>query len=110
MPLQVEIRINGNMLKTLHIGRMEGTTDHDSVNTYAATLRLPGGQPDWYNPDASTFYHRYGDGLEVCVSKALDSILGKKDPLELIEAEEERSGLGFIQYSKLKEILEDGGM
>ena len=74
MTVQVEMRVNGYIIKTLHIGRIQGTEDKESVNTYIAGIRLPGEQPDWYASDVVEFQHRYGDGIEELVRKALNTI------------------------------------
>ena len=74
MAVQVEMRVNGSIIKVLHIGRIEGTEDKHSVNTYLAGFRRPGEQEDWYADDMTEFTHRYGDGIEELVRKALNSI------------------------------------
>jgi hypothetical protein len=74
MATQVEMRVNGSIIQTLHIGRIEGTEDKHSLNTYIAVVRRPGEQPDWYADDATEFQHRYGDGIEELVRKALNAI------------------------------------
>jgi len=79
MAVQVEMRVNGYIIKTLHIGRVEGTEDKDSVNHYLAAIRLPGEQPDWYASDMVELDHRYGDGIEELVRKALNTIKDEQD-------------------------------
>ena len=74
MAVQVEMRVNGNIINVLHIGRIEGTEDKHSVNTYLAGFRRAGEQPDWYAPDFVEMTHRYGDGIEELVRKALNAI------------------------------------
>lgn len=74
MPVQVEMRVNGYIINVLHIGRIEGTEDKSSVNRYLAAFRKPGEQPDWYSPDMVELEHRYGDGIEELVRKALNTI------------------------------------
>lgn len=74
MAVQVEMRVNGNIIKVLHIGRTEGTEDKYSVNTYLAGFRRAGEQPDWYSPDMVELNHTYGDGIEELVRKALNAI------------------------------------
>lgn len=77
MPLHVEIRVNSNLISKVHIGRLEGSTDPDSVNTYVAVM---GNEPlrmdDWLDRGVQ-FTHRYGDGAEVCVQKALAALNNK---------------------------------
>lgn len=80
MAVQVEMRVNGNIINVLHIGRIEGTEDRHSINRYLAGFRRPGEQPDWYSPDMIEVEHRYGDGIEELVRKTLNEI---KDNEEL---------------------------
>jgi hypothetical protein len=74
MPLHVTIDINSSFLSAVHIGRVKGGTDSDSVNEY---LAVRGEQPqtaeDWLTQGV-LFTHRYGDGAEVCVMKALQAL------------------------------------
>lgn len=73
MPLHVDIRVNEHLLNTIHIGRMSGGTRPDDINTY---LVVEGDRPtdasDWFEGEEYT--HRYGDGAEVCVIKALSAL------------------------------------
>lgn len=76
MPLHVTIKINDRTINTVHIGRMKGGTGPDDINTY---LAVSGEQPmftdDWYE-NGTEFTHRYGDGAEICVKKALEVLYG----------------------------------
>jgi hypothetical protein len=78
MPLHVDIRINNRLINTLHIGRVSGTTDPDSINEYVI---VDGEKPEtvsqWY--EGTDFTHRYGDGAEICVAKGLEALYGKQD-------------------------------
>jgi hypothetical protein len=76
MAVQVEMRINGELIQTLHIGRIPGGAGVPGVvNEYAAVLRGGDEQPDWYAPDVvSGILHNYSDPLEVLVRRALDGI------------------------------------
>lgn len=70
MPLHVDIRINDRLLTQIHIGRLAGGSEPDSINTYAAVEgEEPKSNEEWLA--AVRFEHRYGDGAEVCVRKAL---------------------------------------
>ncbi len=70
MPLHVDIKINDRLLSQIHIGRIQGGTDPDSVNTYVAHEgEEPKTREEWLQ--GVRFEHRYGDGAEVCVRKAL---------------------------------------
>jgi hypothetical protein len=74
VPIHVDIKINDTLINTLHIGRFSGEgTSPESINTY---LVVEGDRPehieDW---DKGVGYeHRYGDGAEVCVVKALKAL------------------------------------
>lgn len=78
MPIHVDIRINRELINTLHIGRIKGGTDADDINDY---LILEGEYPlkyeDWLI-DGIPFTHRYGDGAEVCVMKGIQAIKGEQ--------------------------------
>lgn len=77
MPLHVDIRVNANLISRIHIGRIEGGINPDDINTYRAVL---GEQPlrydDWFESGVE-FTHRYGDGAEVCVQKAIEALFKK---------------------------------
>ncbi|MEC8569038.1 MAG: hypothetical protein VXY56_12290, partial [Pseudomonadota bacterium] len=85
----VYIEVNGEPVRTVHIARVEGRTkDLDAVNVYEATVtdgevrRYRDGRR--YTPaptvkewDAGVrFQHRYGDGVGICVAKALEALEG----------------------------------
>jgi hypothetical protein len=74
MPIHVDIKINDTLINTLHIGRFSGEgTKPDDVNLYLAVEgKKPQGLDDWIK--GSEFRHRYGDGAEVCVIKALRAL------------------------------------
>lgn len=75
MPLYADIRINEHLIKTINIGRVKGGTRPDDINTYIAIETEHGTTPDWWEDDDSvTYEHRYGDGAEVCVLKALKAL------------------------------------
>jgi hypothetical protein len=79
MPIHVYININKDLINQLHIGRIKGGTDPDDINTY---LVVDGEYPtrleDWHI-DGIPFEHRYGDGAEICVMKAMRALYGKID-------------------------------
>jgi hypothetical protein len=88
MPIQVHIEINGNPIETIHIGRDSGLPVADSLNTYLVLKReaLSGTSRTSraYDPTLPSFKewtekgipftHLYGDGLTVCVEKALKAL------------------------------------
>ena len=75
MPLHVEIKVNNTLINTLHIGRFKGGARPDDINTY---LVVEGERPqeasDWF--EGAEYEHRYGDGAEVCVMKAIQALKG----------------------------------
>lgn len=74
MPLHVEIRINEHLLNTLHIGRAKGGTHPDDINDYLVVEGpMPRSFSDWH-VDGTPYTHRYGDGAEVCVARALEAL------------------------------------
>jgi hypothetical protein len=82
MPIHVDIRINDKLINQIHIGRAKGGTNSDDINEY---LVVDGEQPlrleDWYI-DGIPFTHRYGDGAEVCVARALEALgYGSNQPV-----------------------------
>jgi hypothetical protein len=74
MPIHVDIKINDTLINALHIGRFSGEgTAPDSVNTYLAVEgKRPTSLDDWTN--GAEYTHRYGDGAEICVAKALKAL------------------------------------
>lgn len=73
MPVHVRIYINNEEIKTLHIGRIDGGMAADSLNTYKVVSGArPSTVEEWL--DGETFEHRYGDGVEICVGKAIDAL------------------------------------
>ena len=76
MPINIDVRINSRFIKQYRIGRTEGTEDPDSINTYHI-LEFAGRDANtqkWV--DGPTFQHRYGDGIDVCIQKALEALNG----------------------------------
>lgn len=75
MPISVKIAVNGRPVETLHIGRARGGTRPDDVNDYVVVQgddRIPDGN-EWFE-EGLAFTHRYGDGIEECVAKALAAL------------------------------------
>ena len=76
MPLHIDIRVNKELINTLHIARVKGGTGADDINDYVIT---DGPEPtrheDWLI-DGIPFTHRYGDGAEVCVMKGIQAMNG----------------------------------
>jgi hypothetical protein len=79
MPLHVDIRANNYFINQLHIGRVSGGEDPEDINDYLVVEgELPRSMSDW-SVDGIPFKHRYGDGAEVCVMKAMEALYGKLD-------------------------------
>ena len=75
MPLHVDIRVNEHLIKSIHIGRLSGGTAPDSVNVYKAVEgAVPQSVDEWLA--GAGFEHRYGDGAEICVMKAIQAMRG----------------------------------
>lgn len=74
MPIHVDIKINDTLINTLHIGRFSGEgTRPDDVNVYLAVQgKKPTSLDDWIK--GAEYRHRYGDGAEVCVMKAIEAL------------------------------------
>jgi len=66
MPIHIPIYINDRLIKTYHIGRLEGDTNTDSINTYLI-VESNGDRVPWET--GIEFIHRYADGLDICVQK-----------------------------------------
>lgn len=79
MPLHIDIRVNSNRISSIHIARLEGDTNPDSINSYVAVM---GQQPLDYNEwveRGAPFNHRYGDGAEACLVRGLRALGVKPD-------------------------------
>jgi hypothetical protein len=75
MPIHVDIKINDTLINTIHIGRFSGEgTKPDDVNVYLAVEgKKPTNLDDWVM-GGKEYRHRYGDGAEVCLAKALKAL------------------------------------
>lgn len=69
MPIHVPIYVNDKLIKTYHIGRLEGDTNPDSINTYLII------EDDQLWRVGKKFTHRYGDSIETCISKGIDAMI-----------------------------------
>ena len=71
MPIHVDIKINEKLINSLHIGRVRGGTQPEDINDYLVVEGdIPKSFSDWV-ATGIPFTHRYGDGAEVCVMKAI---------------------------------------
>lgn len=78
MPLHVDIKINETLLEQIHIARWEGGTRPDDINTYLVVRgKRPKNEGEWLL--GAKYTHRYGDGAEKCLLRALLAL--EKDPL-----------------------------
>lgn len=86
MPLSVDIKINGHIIETVWIGRLESLKGADDEHTYACGVgrqyleawNLPGTTLE----ELPTFTHKYSDGARECVRKALEALGLDNSPRE----------------------------
>lgn len=73
MPLHVRMSINNQIIDRIHIARMEALGDHEAYYKYSVVnTDLP---HEFINYDEGVeFTHRYSDGAQVCVEKALRAL------------------------------------
>ena len=69
MPIHVPIYVNDKLIKTYHIGRLEGDTNPDSTNTYLIV------EDDQLWRVGKKFTHRYGDSIETCITLGLSAMM-----------------------------------
>ena len=69
MPIHVPIYVNDKLIKTYHIGRLEGDTNPDSINTYLII------EDDQLWRVGKKFTHRYGDSIETCITLGLSAMM-----------------------------------
>lgn len=90
MPLHIDIRVNDNLVRRIHISRMtHNGMNPDSVNEYSVVVSekesvIRQGRihkeyknyPDWWEWDMSEirFNHRYGDDDLTCLMKAIQAV------------------------------------
>ena len=76
MPLSVEVKINGQLIETVHIGRTEPLAGYDVEHQYKVTTEAVPVDgyaiPDW--EAGVRFGHVYSDGALVCVRRALEAL------------------------------------
>lgn len=73
IPIYVDVSVNDLPIKSIAIGRVEGDALPDSVNRYAVMEISFGEQPIAWDL-RTQFEHRYGDGVNVCIAKALAAL------------------------------------
>jgi hypothetical protein len=78
MPVNIDVYINNSPIKQYRIGRAEGDTDPDSKNTYRILEFAAGDTETQKWADGVEFQHRYGDGVDVCISKGLAALIAAK--------------------------------
>lgn len=90
MPLHIDIRVNENVIRKLHISRItHNGMQADSVNEYSVVVAdketvVRQGKiykefkdcPDWWEWETSEirFLHRYGDDELTCLMKAVEAV------------------------------------
>ena len=72
MPIILPIYINDRLIKEYKIGRLSGDASPDSINVYVVADK------DTFWEYGLQFEHRYGDGVEVCIQKAMETIARNK--------------------------------
>ena len=72
MPLTAEIKINGNLIMTIWVGRLEMLQGENKNHTYR-TVVVDGPLPECFAPpeDGTLFRHRYSDGAAECARRAI---------------------------------------
>jgi len=68
MPIHIPIYVNDKLIKTYHIGRVSGDTNPESINTYLIV------EDDFPWESGQMFNHRYGDSIDVCITKGFQAI------------------------------------
>lgn len=70
MSVSVEFGVNGDYVTSFRITRIKGRSTPNSVNVYKVV------QQNWREAPKFpiTFEHRYGDGIELCVERALAAV------------------------------------
>jgi hypothetical protein len=74
MPLNISIAINDRPLESITIGRIEEFKGRDRWHEYIVRVEE---KPE----DYATFSHRYADGAQECVRRALDALARKRGAL-----------------------------
>ena len=76
MPINIEVYVNQKYIKQYRIGRAEGTTEPDSINTYHILEFEHGDTKTQKWSEGPQFQHRYGDGIDICIQKGLEALNG----------------------------------
>lgn len=85
MPIHIDIRINDEHIRSVHIGREEDLLGKNEEHKYRITAGTIRTRADWWDPDSAEFTHKYSDGAEVCVAKGLLALYGNKGEVDVIE-------------------------
>lgn len=101
LPLHIDIRINDDLIRRLHISRMTSSgMKPDSVNEYSVVVAeketvFHGDTsrkefkacPDWWEWEVSEirFFHRYGDDELTCLLKAVEAVK-RREEITLVAA------------------------
>lgn len=76
MPIHVTIQVNERTVQQLHIARIDSALDRNPAKAHTYTVIdnpvVPEKDADW--DDGVNFEHVYGDGVTVCVKKALAAL------------------------------------
>lgn len=74
MSIYVTVKINDDLIADLQIGSMHWPQEIDDTKEYMVTTK-----DDKEFKNALKFNHRFGDGVAICVQKAIWAIISKKD-------------------------------
>lgn len=81
MPIHVTIAINDRPIKNVHIARVSGGAGRARgvVHEYSVLDQQnePASDKEWM--DGTLFTHKYGDGVETLVRRALEALEHKKN-------------------------------
>ena len=77
-PIYVDVSVNSRAIKTYAIGRTRGGTSPDEVNTYVV-MELPSQHESFEWDHSTTFEHRYGDGIDACIFRAMTALNEKRE-------------------------------
>ena len=79
MPVHVKIAINEQVIERLHIARMEKLEGEDRRYEYRVVTGKLAHHEIRYE-DGIIFFHKYSDGLSVCVERALAAVRNAAPP------------------------------
>lgn len=98
MPLHIDIRVNERLINQLHIGRVDELYSNTQTSEYLVVEGIMKPREVKYGDDGVSFTHKYDEGAEVCVMKAVAALRGSTEP-DLTDYE--RDGrVSFINHAR----------